>query len=303
MESKPNGSRESAPRRAGKKRLRWFTACCGLALFAGGHSAADAGEAAAVNSSAAFGHLQAAFELRFNYDVVEVVELSVHSRSGQIRRTLELAAKRVDGRLRSVGFFVEPEYLRGTKLLMIENFDRSDDFCLYLRSQKKIRRISTAQRRDSFMGTDLSYEDMERRYAADFDVESRPDARVEDESVYVIHASPRYESSYAWAEFFIAKSDHAILKVHYYREHDDEPWKIQRTPREGIVSMQGHLVPTILEMENMLLKSRTEVRFRRIRINPPLEDSLFTTAALESGREIPHLEPVRRELEAALAPQ
>jgi hypothetical protein len=280
-----------------------FTIGCGLALFAGGHAVAIAGEAAAPDSSTAFAHLQAAFELRFNYDVVEVVELSVHSRSGQIRRTLELAAKRIDGRLRSVGFFVEPEYLRGTKLLMIENFDRSDDFFLYLRSQKKIRRISTAQRRDSFMGTDLSYEDMEQRYAADFDVESRPDARVEDESVYVIHASPRYRSGYAWAEFFIAKSDHAILKVHYYREHDDEPWKIQRTPREGIVSMQGHLVPTILEMENTVLKSRTEVRFQRIRVNPPLEDSLFTTAALESGRKIPHLELVQRKLEAAHAPQ
>ncbi len=285
------------------RRVPLLAAGYSLALITAFHPPALAGEETPSRASTAFTHLREALRSRFDYDVVEVVRLKVHSRSGQIHRTLELAAKRVDGRLRSVGFFVEPEYLRGTKLLMIENHERGDDFFLYLRSQKKIRRISTAQKRDAFMGTDLSYEDMERRYVDDYEVELRRDTRVTGEGVYVVRGTPRYRSSYAWADFFIAKSDHALLEVRYYRKDDKTPWKIQRTPRLGLVQMNGHLVPTILEMVNTARNSRTEVRFERIRVNPPLRDTLFTTAALESGRDIPHLEFVQEELEEALAPQ
>ena len=56
-------------------------------------------------------------------------------------------------------------------------------------------------------------------------------------------------------------------------------------------------------MVNVERKSRTEVIFERVRIDPPLRDSLFTTAALESGRDIPHLEVVQEEIEESLPPK
>ncbi len=279
----------------------WISRLLVSAILSAGPAFSD--DIPAADYSAAREHLSRAFELRFDYDVVQIVRLNVYGRSGEIHRTLELAAKRVDGRLRSVGMFTEPEYLRGTKLLMIENLDRGDDFFLYLRSLKKTRRISTAQKREAFMGTDLSYEDMERRYVEDYVVEPRPNSAVGGEGVFVVHATPRYKSSYAWAEFFIAELDHAILEVRYYREHDEAPWKIQHSPRDKIVVMDGHLVPTELVMVNVERKSRTEVIFERVRIDPPLRDSLFTTAALESGRDIPHLEVVQEEIEESLPPK
>ena len=230
--------------------------------------------------------LERAFDSRFEFDVVEVVQLNVHGRSGSISRTVEMAIKRVDGNLRSVGFFTEPDYLRGTRLLMIENPDREDDFFIYMPSQKKVRRITTSQRSNAFMGTDLSYEDMERRYVEDFTVSAKPDSSVAGEKTYVIHAIPKYDSSYESVDFFVAKSDYAILEVRYQRAGSGKPWKVQRIPRSGIIEKDGYLIPTQIEVEDYRRRSRTVVEFGQIQVNPKIRDSLFSTAALEAGREI-----------------
>jgi hypothetical protein len=232
-------------------------------------------------------HLRQAFEARYNFDLVEVVKLTVHGRSGTMSRTVEMAIKRVDGQLRSVGFFTEPLYLRGTRLLMIENLDREDDFFVYLPSQKKVRRVSTAQRSAAFMGTDLNYEDMERRYAEDYLVKSKSDSMIEGESVFVVHAIPQYDSSYASLDFYISQLDHAILEVRYFRKGSDEPCKVQKVPRAMILKRDGFLIPTRIEVEDFRRRSVTTVEFEDIRVNPKISDSLFSTVALESGRDIP----------------
>ncbi len=241
-------------------------------------------------SSTAENHLEKAFDARFNFDVVQVVSLTVRGRTGTLRRTVEMAIKRVGDDLRSVGFFTDPIYLRGTRLLMIENEGREDDFFIYMPSQKRVRRVSTAQRNSSFMGTDLNYEDMERRYVADYIVSKRPPSSIDGEETYVVHARPRYESSYAVLEVFIAASDHAILEIRYFDADRDEPWKIQRTPRESILVQGDYLIPTRIEVEDFRRRSATEVEFKSIQVNPEIADALFSTVALESGREIPFSE-------------
>lgn len=233
--------------------------------------------------------LQSAFDTRFNFDVVQLVELRAQSEMGEQRRTIQIATKRIGDSLHGVGYFVSPAELRGMRLLMIERFDRNDDFFLFLPMLGRVRRVSSAQRADAFMGTDLTYEDFERRYVKDYEVQMIGLQSLQGEEAYEIRCTPKYDSGHEAVAYFVAKSDHAILEIRYTPRSHDEPTRVQQVPRDGMIYLDGHIVPTRMWVMNRQQNTRTEVRFSHTRINPTLEASLFTQSALEVGRPIPFL--------------
>ena len=232
--------------------------------------------------------LRRAFENRYALDLTQRVQLVIRNQAGaERRRVVEIATKVIGGRLHSLGRFTEPEYLRGTSILIIENRDRSDDHFVYFPSQQRVRRVSSAQRADAFMGTDFAYEDFERRYVEDYSVLERGTAAIDGETVLQIAAEPRYDSAYRLTEFFVAASDFAILEVRYYQGPKASLAKILRAPRSQMRAFEGHVLPTLLEMENRRRRTVSEARFDRITVNATLEDGLFSVSALEVGRTIP----------------
>lgn len=246
----------------------------------------------ATDATPAEEHLRRAFSNRYDLSSTQRVQLIIRNESGaERRRVVEIATKTIGGRLHSLGRFTEPDYLRGTAILIIENRDRGDDHFVYLPSQKRIRRVSSAQRADTFMGTDFIYEDFERRYVEDYSVAQRGAATIEGEAVVILAAQPRYESAYRQVEFLVAVSDAAILEVRYYQGPKAEPVKILRAPRSEMRTFEGHVLPTRIEMENHLRRTVSEARFDRITVDPVLDDALFTTSALEAGRAIPIASP------------
>ena len=147
--------------------------------------------------------------------------------------------------------------------------------------------MSNAQRADAFLGTDFSYEDFERRYVEDYSVAQRGRAAIDGETVLQIAAEPRYDSAYRLTEFFVAPSDFAIVEVRYYQGPGEDPAKILRAPRSEMRSFAGHVLPTVMEMENCRRRTVSEARFESITVNATLEDALFSISALEVGRTIP----------------
>jgi len=234
------------------------------------------------------------FSNRYDVDTREIVDIAVRDGHGAVRRRrLEVATKRIGGRLHSIGRFTDPEYLRGTAILSIENADRSDDHFLYLRTLQRVRRLSVRQRADAFMGTDLAYEDLERRRVDDYDVRFLAPAAVAGEAVRVVEGRPRFDSAYARVEFFIASADGAILETRYYKREAERPFKLLRAPRAGTRTFAGHALPTHLVVENFVRRTVTEVWIEQLAVNPDLDDGLFTSAALEVGRPIPGLDSSR----------
>jgi len=234
--------------------------------------------------------LRTAFALRYDLDTRQIVHLVVRNASGdERRRRLHVASKRIDGRLHSLGRFVEPPTLRGTTVLTIENDDRSDDHFIFLPALQRIRRVTSAQRADAFMGTDLSYEDFERRWAEDYAAEMGPAAVVEGAPVFTIRARPRFDSGYARVDFFVARSDFAILEIRYYKRGSPEPFKVLTAPRAHTEQVDGHVLPTRMVVRNHARSTETEVRIEQLAVNPDLDDSLFTSTAMEVGRPIPGL--------------
>ena len=232
--------------------------------------------------------LAAAFWSRYAVDSNSNIELVMRSASGHGQsRHLQLVTKMIEGRLNSIGRLRAPEYLRGMTILTIEKAGGSHDAFVFLPALGKVRRITTVQKGDAFFGSDVTYGDLERRRVEEFDLEALETADFEGEAVYVIRGALIRKGNYSRVEFVIAQSDGAILVNRYYKRGKETPYRVVTVPRATIVRHDGHVLPTRLIVRDELRGSTTEVLIRNLRVNPPLDDRIFTVATLEQERKLP----------------
>lgn len=232
--------------------------------------------------------LRQAFRNLYDCDTLAETELVIRSRSGaERRRVLQTASKRLKGGRRALGRLIYPPDLRGMSILTMESQNGRHDAFVYLPSQKRVRRITTAQRNDAILGSDLTYEDIERRHVDDYRVELLPPAEFAGEESYRILATPRKSSGYDHVQFLVAKSDWALLEVRYFRGEAEQPVRIIRMRREDMQEGEGHVLPTRLVVENLIGGTTTEVTLRNLRINPEIEDRIFQSPAMERNQDIP----------------
>lgn len=248
-------------------------------------AAAEAGDAVPVSAAEV---LDRAFSRRYEVDLTSIIDLVMRNDLGQERRRrFRAMSKVIDHRVHSIGRLVEPEYLRGMTVLTIEAEDRSHDAFLYLPSLGRVRRVSTVQRGDAFFGTDVTYEDLERQRAEEYDLEPLRTRTWAGEEAYVVEGQPHRSYNYARTRFVIARADLAILEVEYFKRGSDEPYRVITAPRASMLSQDGHVVPTRLRVTNRSRGTTTEVSLSELRINPEIDDHAFSIQALESQRPIP----------------
>lgn len=241
--------------------------------------------------------LERAFDNVYDCDIRTVMDLTLHDRSGDLAtRRAEIARKRIDGRLHSYGRFLAPSWMRDTAILIIDSRDSSDAHYLFLPDLQRIRRVTSVQRQDAFLGSDLWYEDLERRYPHEYEELSMTIGERSGEGVWIVDARPKEGlSGYDRVRFVIARSDALLLETLGFRDGLTEPFKTLIADREQVLRQEGHVLPTRLTVTNKLRETRTEVRFQQLQINPQLSDQLFTSLALEAGRKVPGLSRQSRE--------
>jgi len=237
--------------------------------------------------------LERAFDNLYDCDIRTVLDLTLHDRSGSTAtRKAEIARKRIDGRLHSYGRFLAPHWMRDTAILIIDSHDSSDAHYLFLPELQRIRRVTSVQRQDAFLGSDLWYEDLERRYVHEYESLSMKVAERSGEEVWIVDAIPKEGlSGYDRVRFVVARSDALLLETHGFRGESQKPLKTLVASRDQTLRQDGHVLPKELVVTNLLRGTRTEVQFRQLEINPQLSDQLFTSLALEAGRKVPGLSP------------
>jgi len=234
------------------------------------------------------GHLLArAIAIRYDCDSRARVDLRMRDgRGGERHRRIRTISKHIDGRMHSIGRLVSPQHLRGVTILSIEARDRSDDVFVYLPSLGRVRRVSMGRRADSFLGSDLTYQDLDRQRAEDYQIESLSREVVEGEPVHLITARPKKPESYQRIAFLAALSDLAILELRYYKTADAQASRIVRFPRASIHRSEGRLIPTRIQVANTIRGSETEVEISELEVNPEIDDRLFSIVRLRAQREL-----------------
>ncbi|MFQ5455538.1 MAG: outer membrane lipoprotein-sorting protein [Nitrospirota bacterium] len=158
---------------------------------------------------------------------------------------------------------------------------KSDDLWLYLPSLRQVRRISTRDQDDAFMGSDLTFADMGQRR---LDEDNHKLLRIEKyngEPCYVIASTPKDKGSiYSKKITWVSKKNSIILKIDYY-DRKGELLKIQTInwqSRNG-----GYWVWNNTHVKNVQTDHKTFYEISKLRINVGLRDNEFTERALKIG--------------------
>jgi hypothetical protein len=245
-------------------------------------SAAAIPEDLAPGSPAAL--LDRAFRNLYGDDFVQVMTLSTWRRGGRsITRRAQLTRKQSARPGKAMVRFLEPQEIRRTGVLIVEQDDRYDDFFVYLPALAKVRRLVSGQRADAFFGTDLCYEDVEPKHASDWDVRQVGAGEEAGTPCVVldIRPKPQYESTYERMESCIEPERAIILRTDFYRR--GQAVKQLRVDVASVRELEGRHIPFSFRMETPEQRSSTHVGTESYEIRAGLPDQIFTTTNLEAG--------------------
>jgi hypothetical protein len=199
------------------------------------------------------------------------------------KRTRELTISGVDrGAVRKTLIrFTSPADINGTGFLSIENEHGGTDQFLYLPALNRTRRIVAGQKGRSFVNTDFTYEDMERR-----PVDDSEHAVIGEESLggvdcWILESRPKpgTDSQYSMVRTWVAQNMHLPLRVDFFAG-GEEP--VKRYSVLQLESIQDIWTETKVAMKDLQSGHQTVLETTEIRYNTGIPDSAFTQQALET---------------------
>ena len=188
-------------------------------------------------------------------------------------RTNAMISKSMDANKKQIIWFLEPKDDKGVAFLKIEHDEKDDEMRMWLPAFKKVRRISSKKKGDSFMGSDLSYEDMSSRELNENDYNRLNDYVVEGKECYLIEIVPRKvaKSSYSKHVTWIEKSTLVAVKEESY----DKRGKLEKRKEFKFQKLKNYYVIERVYVEDVQKKHTTEVMFSDVQVDSGIDKNLF----------------------------
>ena len=188
-------------------------------------------------------------------------------------RTHKMISKSKNGGEKQIIWFIEPKDDRGIAFLKIEHDNRDDEMRMWLPAFKKVRRISSKKKSDSFMGSDLSFEDLSNRRLNSNDYKRLEDAKWLGIDCYVLETVPKKESksNYVRHVSWIDKNHMNILKEQSFNKKN----KLEKEKYFSYETRGKYQLIKKVSVENLLKKHATEITFSDIVINSGISDKIF----------------------------
>lgn len=136
----------------------------------------------------------------------------------------------------------------------------------------------------SWMGTDFTNDDLvkESSILVDYTHRITGDTVVDGRTCFIIEMMPKPEAAVVWSKLIVCIDKKDFLELHS-RFYDEEGNLMNIMNAFDVKTMDGRLIPTRFEMIPVEKKNqRTEMIYRSIRFNVPLEDGFFTTENMRS---------------------
>lgn len=186
-------------------------------------------------------------------------------------------------------FFKSPADVKNTAFLTFD-YDKSskdDDQWLYLPALKKVKRIPSSDKSSSFMGSDFSYFDMTDRDLEDYDFKLLKETEVRGKKAWMIEATPRNkkvvkESGYTKSIALVRQDNYMVVRsIGYMKGNKKKYLDVRRLHKQGGVWLADEMTMTTKKGKSTVHK--TVLKFNNIKLNRPIDNSMFTTRRLEKG--------------------
>lgn len=182
--------------------------------------------------------------------------------------------------------FLSPSDIKNTVTLLVEKAGGDDDMWIYLPALKKIRRLSSSNKNESFVGTDLSYGDVIGHKVGDWTHKVVKNETVDGKQCTVIESLPKdakvaEQSGYSRRLSWIDNQSFLALKTEFY---DGAKQLLKVSTLSNIVNVDNgkqRWQPMHMEVQNMQTGHRTVIDWKEFKANQGVKNEFFTPRYLE----------------------
>lgn len=222
------------------------------------------------------------YDRHLDNDAVAEAEMTLVAKSGQQVVRKFRAVTKTDGPVRKALIrFLSPADIEGTGFLVLEKERAETEQFLYLPALRRARRIVSSQKSRSFVNSDFTYEDMERRPVESFEHVLVGEESTESVSCWVVDSTPKdgTASQYGRIRSWVAKDMDVPLRMHYF---DKSNRHIKTYQVQSLQEIEDIWTEMAVVMHNLEDDHRTLLRTLSIDYNTGVDDSAFTVRALET---------------------
>ena len=188
------------------------------------------------------------------------------------------------GNSKTLARFTDPPEVRGVGLLSINKGNEggaADRQWLYTPAIQRVRRIAAQERRQRFIGTDFTNEDMAERVLDDFTYKLIGEGEVVDgRKTWKIEARPVSPDKSQYAYIYIWTPHEAPYTV-LAEMYDKQGQKQRILKASNLEKISGIWVARRVEMSTPADNTKTILTLEDVRFNTGLKEDMFTQQALE----------------------
>jgi hypothetical protein len=182
--------------------------------------------------------------------------------------------------------FLEPADVKGTVSLLVEHSEKDDDIWIYLPSTKKVRRLISSNKKDSFVGTDFSYGDVIGHKPKEWNHTLLKEEDADGKPCYVIESTPKddkikFDTGYSRRVNWIQKDIFVTAKGVIYDESGEVLKHLKYSKYQIADAAKQRFQPFLLEAKNVQTEHATEIRIDESKANVGVKDDYFTTRYME----------------------
>ena len=211
-------------------------------------------------------------------NMVSRTSMVLTNSKGKTRNSV-MITKTMDNSRCQLFWFLEPKDDRGVSFLKIEHDDRDDEMRIWLPAFKRVRRISASKKGDSFMGSDLSYEDMTSRSLDENEYKRLDDDVIDGRDCFVLKVTPTtsLKSSYSRHKLWIVKDDLYTVKEESY----DKRKKLKKEKSFSYIKIDNYDIMSKISVKDVQKNHRTDISFEQVKVDTDMSEKIFQEKSLK----------------------
>ncbi len=163
--------------------------------------------------------------------------------------------------------FLAPSEVKDLGFLVLAD----DQMYLYLPEFQRVRRIASHNKKESFVGSDFSYDDLgSARFSAFFD----PELKEEKDKFYILELKRKQGAKKQYSKIILTVDRETMMPVR--AELYDDSGQLFKVETQENSRIGRYWVPTKFVMENVKTGSSTVLELRNVKVDQNLSPEIFT---------------------------
>lgn len=183
---------------------------------------------------------------------------------------------------KSLSVFLNPQDVKGTKMLTHSHKSDDDDQWLYLPSLRRVKRISSSSKSASFMGSEFSYEDLGSQEVEKYNYKFLNEETQGKDKIWVLERVPKKDSGYSKMKLWISQTYFNPVKIEYY-DRKGELLKTAEFKDFKVYTVKGKKLyrASIIDMKNVQTKKESVITWSDRKLGVAFSDKDFSQERLK----------------------